>query len=378
MTTFLKVYSQPQIAINWLDRFAGKRPLMALVLGFTETGLLPGISAAGLTPSDRYFTALADAEFLYRGPQTSYQYALPPLQAGASPTLITKAILSALDFPLQLFNAGLPYPPSVPCISLEGQTAACLQGGRALPYRVVQRLWQQGLVWGERLAQRADHDYLLLGECVVGGTTTALAVLLGLGLDAANRVNSSHPICNHQQKLAIAEAGLAHWRQHHNHQHCRDPLALMAAVGDPMQPVVAGMALAASRHQGVMLAGGTQMLAVYALMQALAAHYQYSWRPEQIVVGTTRWVADDPTGDTSGLAHQIKAALVAAQTSFAPSRYPQLQAYEQGFVKEGVGAGACLIAAHLHSGWEQPELLDCVEQMLTAYSQQATAVISDR
>jgi uncharacterized protein (TIGR00303 family) len=375
--TFLKIYSQPQIAANWLDRFAGKRPLMALVLGFTETGLLPGISAAGLTPSDRYFTALADAEFLHRGPQASYQYALPPLQAGASPTLITKAVLSALDFPLQIFNAGLCHPPSVPCISLEGQAAACLQGGQALPYAVVQRLWQQGLAWGERLAQRADHDYLLVGECVVGGTTTALAVLLGLGIDAANRVNSSHPICNHQQKLAIAETGLAHWRQHHNHQHSRDPLALIAAVGDPMQPVVAGMALAASHYRGIMLAGGTQMLAVYALMQALATYNQYPWRPEQVIVGTTGWVAEDPTGDTPGLANQIKAALVAPQLSFAPSHYPQLRAYEQGFVKEGVGAGACLIAAHLHRGWEQQELLKCIEQMLAAYSKEATAATSD-
>ena len=50
-----------------------------------------------------------------------------------------------------------------------------------------------------------------------------------------------------------------------------DPLDWVAAIGDPMQPVVAGLALAASRHGvGVLLGGGTQMLAVQALMQAIA------------------------------------------------------------------------------------------------------------
>jgi hypothetical protein len=49
-----------------------------------------------------------------------------------------------------------------------------------------------------------------------------------------------------------------------------DPFKLVAAVGDPMQIAAAGMAIAASRRCGVLLAGGTQMLAVYALAQALA------------------------------------------------------------------------------------------------------------
>ena len=51
-----------------------------------------------------------------------------------------------------------------------------------------------------------------------------------------------------------------------------DPLAVIAAVGDPMQIAVAGMAIAASQHRPVLLAGGTQMLAVHALMQALRHH----------------------------------------------------------------------------------------------------------
>jgi NaMN:DMB phosphoribosyltransferase len=71
---------------------------------------------------------------------------------------------------------------------------------------------------------------------------------------------------------------------------------VVAAVGDPMQPVVAGMAIAASRTRPVLLAGGTQMLAVYALMAAIAATEGCDWNPANVVVGTTRWVARDATG----------------------------------------------------------------------------------
>jgi uncharacterized protein (TIGR00303 family) len=201
----------------------------------------------------------------------------------------------------------------------------------------------------------------MLGECVVGGTTTALSVLTGLGWNAAGKVNSSHPTCNHSQKWAIAQQGLERaGLLQSTTTNPIDPFKVIAAVGDPMQIVVAGMAIAASRQVGVMLAGGTQMIAVYALAQSIAQLHNLQWQPDQIVVGTTRWVAEDPTGDTVGLAHLLNLPLLATQLNFADSRFPQLRAYEQGYVKEGVGAGGCAIAAHL-KGWGQAELLTAIE-----------------
>jgi NaMN:DMB phosphoribosyltransferase len=147
-------------------------------------------------------------------------------------------------------------------------------------------------------------------------------------------------------------------------------LEVVAAVGDPMQVVVAGMAIAASRSCGVMLAGGTQMLAVYALIAVIAREYSLLWHPEQIVVGTTRWVAEDPTGDTVGLTQTIGAVpLLATKLSFANSPYPQLQAYEQGYVKEGVGAGGCAIASHLIANWSQIQLQGAIENLAARYQQ---------
>lgn len=353
---------------RWLRQFQGRRSQFACVLGFTETGLIPGISAAGATPADRAWTAIADAEFLYHGPQPNPQFPLPPLTAGASPTLISRAVVEHFDLPLHLFNAGLRHAPTVPCIDLGGAPARCVSTGAALELRTVLRLLQAGLDWGDRLAQAQPDAYLLIGECVVGGTTTALSVLTGLGWAAAGKVNSSHPTCNHAQKWEIVSTGLSRAADQGTLAgtlalNQPDPLAVVAAVGDPMQIAVAGMAIAASRITGVLLAGGTQMLAVYALMQALQHHHGLSWNAEQVAVGTTRWVAEDPTGDTPGLASDLNAPLLATPLSFATSRYASLRAYEQGYVKEGVGAGGCAIAAHL-LGWHNADLLSATEAML--------------
>jgi uncharacterized protein (TIGR00303 family) len=357
----IQIHTQPSQAQQWLARYHGKLPLFACVLGFTDTCLIPGISAAGKTAADRRYTAIADAEFLADGVRPQPKHPLPPLIAGASPVYISRAIVAALDLPLYIFNAGLPIPPTVPHIDLGGKPAACLTTGKALPVEIVTHLYQQGLLWGEKLGTAAGDGYLIIGECVVGGTTTALSLLSGLGIDAAGKVNSSHPVCNHQQKWAIVQQGLSQLNSP------LAPLELVAAIGDPMQIVVAGMAIAASRTSGVLLAGGTQMLAVAALIQAIVMEQGLEIDTAQIVIGTTAWVAGDRSGDTVALAELIpQFPLISTQLSFAPARYPQLQVYEQGFVKEGVGAGGAAIAASLYRDWGQVELLEAIEQLLGA------------
>ncbi|MEH2137506.1 nicotinate mononucleotide-dependent phosphoribosyltransferase CobT [Nostoc sp.] len=389
----IRIYTQKEQGEEWLQRYRSCLPVFACVLGFTETGLISGISAAGRTPEDRKYTACADAEFLYYGPEHKAQYPLPPLAAGASPVLISRAVFESLNIPVHLFNAGLPQPPAVPVIDLGGTAAKCLSGGAAMEVTTVKHLFKQGLLWGERLATNIQQGYVILGECVVGGTTTALAILTGLGIDAAGKVNSSHPVCNHGQKWALVQAGLekimgsrgllAGSKEQDDRYQSQiltsvDPLKLVASVGDPMQVVVAGMAIAASRSCGVMLAGGTQMLAVYALISAIAQVYALSWQPEAVVVGTTRWVAEDPTGATVDLALSLGEGsltqsgkippLLATDLSFADSCYPQLRAYEQGFVKEGMGAGAACIAAYLSQNWQQHQLLAAIESQLERLS----------
>ncbi|MEL6929948.1 MAG: nicotinate mononucleotide-dependent phosphoribosyltransferase CobT [Cyanobacteria bacterium J06600_6] len=356
------VYSELQSGFRWLRKYRGANPSFACVLGFTETGLIPGISAAGATPEARKYTAIADAEFLAKGIQEDYAHPLPILTAGVSPTFISRGMVEALDIPTYIFDAGLPYPATVDTINLSGIPAQCLTSGKAMPIEKVRHLFERGLEWGEKLAKTTD--YLIIGECVVGGTTTALALLTALGVEAQGMVNSSHPSCNHSHKWSVVQTGLVNADINQS----QDPLTLVAAVGDPMQIVVAGMAIAASVRAGVMLAGGTQMLAVYALIRAVVDYHQISTQLANIVVGTTRWVAEDPTGDTVGLAKLVGGVpLLATGLSFATSRYPSFRAYTHGYVKEGVGAGGCAIAAHLKQNWTSTQLLTVIENLYARY-----------
>jgi uncharacterized protein (TIGR00303 family) len=356
----IKIYSQHDRGGHWLARYRGRSPVFACILGFTETGLIEKISAAGATPEARKYTAIADAEFLIDGVQKNPAYPLPPLTVGVSPVLLSRAVVTAFDLPVYLFNAGLPLSPSVSSIDLGGIPARCLTTGKALPRNTVIHLWQQGLIWGDKLAKEAKDGYVIISECVVGGTTTALAVLTALGIDAAGKVNSSHSQCNHQQKQAVIAEGLSKLGVNPS------PIEIVAAVGDPMQIVATAMAARASRKVGVLLAGGTQMLAVYALMQAFNPYFNEKFNSDNIVVGTTRWVVEDPTGDTVGLVEKIQpiVPLLATQSNFCTSKFASLRAYEKGYVKEGVGAGGCAIASYLLAGWGSTELMTAVEKLV--------------
>jgi uncharacterized protein (TIGR00303 family) len=355
----IKIYSQHQKAEKWLTTYQNQKPMLACILGFTATGLIPGISAAGATPEARKYTAIADAEFLINGVTPDPKYPLPPLDLGVSPVYISRAVVEGCQIPVKLFNAGLPLPPVVPHIDLGGIPANCVTSGEALPLAIVKHLFEQGLSWGETLAKQVKPGYLIIAECVVGGTTTALGLLTGLKIQAQGKINSSHPQCNHNQKWNLVQQGLQ------KSQLSDDPFTVVAAVGDPMQVVVAGMAIAASQTSGVLLAGGTQMLAVYALIEAIVKQFVIKINLNQIVVGTTRWVATDPTGDTIGLAEAIgNVALLGTELDFSRSRYSSLLAYEQGAVKEGVGAGGCAIASSLFQGWHNQQILNKIESLM--------------
>ena len=397
---------------DWLQRYRSQRPIFVCIFSFTETALIPGISAAGISPSDRLTTAIADAALLRPQPckdsasnlpntgpvaasnatrptvladsaiGTRLAPPLPKLAAGVSPALISRAVLTALSIPTLLFSTGLPQALNVPHVALPKAIAKSVSTGHAMPLQQVQALFAAGWYWGERLARQYPGHYLVLGECVVGGTTTAQAVLTALGYDVQERMSSSHLNGNHAQKQTVIKAGLSQWTT----SKPLNPLAAIATVGDPMQAVAAGMALGASQKEttpsgsskksegpscGVLLAGGSQMLAVYALITAIATQLdsQLSEKDKDavvsnIVVGTTRWVVEDTSADTIAIAQQVQAPYLASQLNFSQSPYMQLRAYERGYVKEGVGAGGCAIAAHLYRQWTNAQLRHAIEAQL--------------
>ena len=333
-----------------------RRSRTLLLLAATDTAAVPGISAAGASPQARLGTAAADAELLLLGPGGRRCHALPPLPAGVSPALISHVVLSQLGLleRTRVLDLGCAIAAAVPHLRLPGLESAgparCLSTGQALAPARVDALVQRGSAWGRRLD---PAEPLLLAECVPGGTTTALAVLEGLGVAAAGLVSGSLRQPAHGLKAALVAQGLAaasfEAADLTGVAHplaFADPLNVLAALGDPMQAFAAGLVgAAAARGTPVLLAGGSQMAAVLALALALAEPGQRPALADRLVVATTAWVAEEAGSNLAllleriGARWQVRPRLEVAALRFHGCSSAALRDYERGYVKEGVGAG---------------------------------------
>jgi uncharacterized protein (TIGR00303 family) len=333
-------------------RWRGLRPSYWCVLGHTDTCLLSGISSAGVSEELRPLTPAADAEVVILGaPRCLPQLPSNPLGA-PGPAGITRAALRLAAIEPNFVGAGLRVWPETPCLHAGEIAGASIELGAAVPDTA--QLFEAGLQLGRKLG--AEAAYLVLGESVPGGTTTALAMLLALGYQAEGRVSGSMPGNAHVLKTQVARAaleaaGLAPG------EGLRDPLAAVRHVGDPMQPLAAGIAIGAGCD--VLLAGGSQMVAVAALIHALTGGV------DRLAIGTTRWVVDDPSADIVGLVQDLSPdlPLLAANLDFSRSRHKGLREYERFMVKEGVGAGGACIAALLATGVSLADLHAAIDEV---------------
>ncbi|MEA2642754.1 MAG: hypothetical protein QOF51_4148 [Chloroflexota bacterium] len=339
-------------------RLRGQRPLFLCVIASTETALIPGISAAGATTELIPFTAAADAEVLAYGTARCVP-GVPSNPLGPpGPALITRAALELASIPHLVVDAGCRIAPDAPSVQLGCQPGGLITNGHAVPNAAA--LFAAGHALGQRLGR--THPYLVIGESVPGGTTTALALLRALGIAADGRVSSSMAENAHASKTALVDRAMQHLDLDAVTQ---DPLAAVATLGDPMQATVAGLASGClDADTPLLLAGGTQMIAVLALLRRLATLQRAPDPSGRIAVATTRWVVEDPRADAIGLQREVGPdPLLATALSFAHARHAGLRRYEEGLVKEGVGAGGAAIAAALCADVRCRELLACVESI---------------
>ena len=323
-----------------LDQLKGKKPLFTCVIGVTETAKIQGISAAGENPEITDYTPPADVELLHLG-KCKCIPGVPVTPTGIpTPALITMSALKLADIPILVVSAGLKVKPYVPFVDLGGKPGRDIRTGRALDN--AEEVLNRAKLAGENLSKTAD--YLVIGESIPGGTTTALSVLLAMGVDAKGKVSSSMPNNPHELKIRTVEEGFKAAGVKFG-DFTDDPLKAVSTVGDPMQPALAGLVLGAADRVPVIMAGGTQMAAVLAVVNALNADVL-----DNVAIGTTRWIIADKTADLKGLIAEIAdVPLLAADMDFSRSRFDGLRAYEAGVVKEGVGCGGASMAAMLKS-----------------------------
>jgi len=105
----------------------------------------------------------------------------------------------------------------------------------------------------------------------------------------------------------------------------------------------------------VVLAGGTQMVSVLSIIKALGLDRDVS-------IATTKYVACDPTANFREMTEILGYQAFAADPGFGSSRLAGLRMYENGDVKEGVGAGGAMFAAGM-MGFSQKEFREKTEEV---------------
>lgn len=332
----ITLFHEKEKAQNFLDRIRGKRPLFVCVIATTETAKIPGLSAAGANPEITDYTPPADAELLLLGKCRCIP-GVPVTPDGIpTPALISMSALRLARIPILVINAGSKVKPMVPFIDLGGSPGKDIRTGNAV--EKVEEIFQNARILGEQLA--GTSDYLVIGESIPGGTTTALGVLLAMGVDARGKVSSSMPNNPHTLKMETVEAGLK-TAQIHLGEMKKHPLESIEHVGDPMIAASAGIVMGTSTKVPVLMAGGTQMTAILVTIAALNRNVLAN-----VAIGTTRWITQDSRSDLKGIVSQIaKVPILAANIDFSSSKHSGLRIYETGIVKEGVGAGGSAIAA---------------------------------
>nr|KJR73526.1 MAG: hypothetical protein TU35_05350 [Thermoproteus sp. AZ2] len=303
-------------------------PVLVVVVGTTDISLIPGISIAGASPELTHYTPAADVEYLLTGMPRSIP-AIPVTPQGIpTPAVITRALTRGV--PKLIAFAGGRVAPKVPYVDLGGAPGGDFRRGPALPKAAVETILDRGRVLGRELAKLGE---VYIGESIPGGTTTAMAILIGLGYDAWGKTSSAGPQNPKELKRTVVEEGLKRLGGRP-----RDPVEALAELGDPVHIGVAAIALGVLEEGGrPVLAGGTQMAAAAAIVKALGGDVS------KLSVVTTRWIVEDKTADFLGLMREVGVGDVKySRASFAGSKYPGLRAYEEGYVKEGVAMGAAL------------------------------------
>lgn len=320
----------------FISEIEGKNSLFVCTIGTTETAKIPGISAAGANPEITDYTPPADAELLLLG-KCKCINGVPITPSGIpTPALITMSALKLANIPVLIASGGLKIKPQIPFLDLGGSPGNDIRTGNSV--KNVEEVMQRAIIAGENLANTTD--YLVIGESIPGGTTTALGVLSAMGIQAKGKISSSMPENPHLLKTNVVNAGLIAAKLTLG---CLkdDPIKAISCLGDPMMPALAGLVIGAAAQVPVLMAGGTQMTAVLAIIQAL--------KPDilcNVAIGTTRWIIQDESSDIRSIVTQINnIPILAADINFQSSRFPGLKIYETGIVKEGVGAGGSTIAA---------------------------------
>jgi uncharacterized protein (TIGR00303 family) len=308
--------------------------MFLLFIGGTEMARIPGLTSAGANPDVLPLTAPADADLIRFGrPKSVDCFPMDP-EGHPTPAIITRAAAVEAGFPVCVVRAGSFLPPAPPYVELGTSPGKDARVEPAVPD--AREIFESASFLAKNTDFARDEP-AFLAECVPAGTTTALMVLRALGYEhMVSSGGNVNPVSLKERlwsecssRVGIKAGGLGN-----------EPLRAITELGDPMQAAVAGFVMGLDAEVEVILAGGTQMLAVAACLKAMNC-------PRKLKVATTKYVAEDGTSSFLELAGKLGVETYIAPYDFSGSAHKGLRDYEAGYVKEGDGAGGAALYASL-------------------------------
>ena len=185
----IEIFGNKQKGLEFIKQTEQKKFIFSLVISYTATSEIPGITIAGEHPDLIKFTGPADAEFIHYGHCKSISVIPMTPDGKPTPALLTKTALEAASISSIIINAGSKISPKLPFIDMNLDYGKNISKEPGLSMEEVGKAVEYGRIIGRFLG--ASTDCLVIGESIPGGTTTALGVLEGLGIKGL--VSSSMP-----------------------------------------------------------------------------------------------------------------------------------------------------------------------------------------
>jgi uncharacterized protein (TIGR00303 family) len=343
--------------VDFIENLRGKSATFMLALSNTKTYEIEGITQAGI-PGMIHLTPTLDSEFVTTGTVRSLVNIAETPKGVPTPALITRAVHLLHPFKnIQLLNLGLEVEPKVDYFKINNfsiKPSDSIDKGANIDANAI---FQKGLKFGQDY--QCSDDYIILGESVPSGTTTATATAVALGYDCKDKFSSSFKdVPNNIRETTIQKALQNITKED-------DLFDILSKVSDNMQIFVAGFILGLNNKIPLILAGGTQMASVLLIVNKILEVMQGELNTSNLALATTLWVVKDQNSDIKGLLELLDFNINSYNSdfSFDSSNHPALKLYDDGEAKEGVGAGAALVYGMLN-GLTTEQITKQVESFL--------------
>lgn len=342
---------------DFIESLRGKSATFMLALSNTDTAKIEGITQAGI-PGMIHLTPTLDSEFLCSGEVRSLENIAATPKGVPTPALISRAVHLLHPYNnIELLNLGLEVTPKINYFTLHNfdiYPSRSIDTGANID---AQEVFQKGVEFGQNY--ECKNDYIILGESVPSGTTTATATALALGYDCKDKFSSSFKdVPNDIRQSTIAKAL-------YTVKEDDDIFDILSCVSDNMIIFNAGFILGLNNKIPLILAGGTQMACVLLVVNKILEMMDGTIETSNLALCTTKWVAQDTNSDIKALLELLNFNINSyfVDFDFSLSNHPALKLYDEGEAKEGVGAGGALMYGVLN-GLNKEQITSKVEEFL--------------